>query len=645
MNGTTNITGNSGLKNNTNQMMLNEVISTSLMDCPKIRKSILIYMVPFYIKRKFKELESQIWEYAVMNMEEGVLYNHIQRFMGASISGKEYKLEPHDYRIYSLKSPHVNAEKEDSQDVILKSIQRMLNCIYRVENNNRYHPIPFKFCTQNKSFLSPKLIICPNAKTGILLFSIEPVVDVPISMSVLQSLNYILFKSYNETSTEAKDIVLKSYADLQDSWKQYQELMMPEKDLKSEKIKLQNNMDKTDNEKKKAGIEKAIKRIDCQILALNTEERVKQIDSIEKEIKDALVNETGNIIAIDIALSRPKTNVDNIEELMSHHWIIREFVNRLMSDFSHQLIERADNNRMHLFAYVQMDKTNDPNGELLEFSRLVRCQDKDYMVIPTSGGKPICQQLYGNIYIGSSVEGGGVLTFLQGPGNDFLKNFHTGPLTKSYLWIYLLALMQRHTLLQMSRELAEEYGYSGKTTDEQLKNLRKLMIEMSKTKINTYFTDVSDHSHLNALYYFCCTNFTVDRYFVDVDNKLAILKETLEQLHDEKMLQLEQDSLKIEKDNEKREKSNDRRQQNITKWVGVVAVVLTLFSALSDSYDLFSADKLNWIPQSLPSYELVSSTEFISSLFHLLLLLGAFTIVGAIAWIIIDRIQKEQQST
>ena len=617
---------------------------------PKIRKAVLIYMVPFYIKRNFIELESQVWEGAKMSMEKGILYSHIQRFMGASVMGENQTLEPHDYRIYSLKSP----KEENPQDIILRSIKRMLSCIYRVENNDTYHTIPFKFSTQNKTFLSPKLVICPNAKTGILMFSIEPAVDVPISMSVLQSLNYILFKSYNETSTEAKAIVLKSYAEIQDLWQQYKELMKPENDLKAEKIKQENNLGKTNNEKKKAGIEKAIKRIDEQILALNTEERSKQLEIIEKEIKDALDNEAGVINAIDIALSRPKTNVGNIEGLMSHHWIIRDFVNCLMSDFSHQLIERADNNRMHMFAYVQMDKTNDPDRELLEFSRLVRCQDKDYMVIPTSGGKPICQQLYENIYVGSSVEGGGVLTILQGPGNDFLKNFHTGPLTKSYLWIYLLALMQRHTLLQMSRELAEEYGYSGKTTDEQLKNLRELMIDMSKTKINTYFTDVSDHSHLNALYQFCCANLAVDRYFVDVDNKLATLKETLEQLHDEKMRLIQEKSLELEKESEKREKDNDkkqrmrektedRRQQNITKWIGVAAVVLTLFSALSDSYDLFSADKLNWIPQALPSFELVSSTEFVSSICHLLLLLGAFSIVGAITWKIIDVVQKHNK--
>jgi cation transport ATPase len=199
--------------------------------------------------------------------------------------------------------------------------------------------------------------------------------------------------------------------------------------------------------------------------------------------------------------------------------------------------------------------------------------------------------------------------------------------------------MQRHTLLQMSRELAEEYGYSGNDLESRLEHLRQLMRKMSKTKINTYFTDVSDHSHLNALYSFCCRNLAIDRYFADVDNKLATLKETLEQLHDEKIVELEQrqkqeqeEQTKIQEARLKLEKENDRRQQNITKWIGVVAVILTLFSALSDSYDLFGEDKLNWIPESL------------SSVCHLMLLFTAFFIVGAIAWKIIEDIQKENRS-
>ena len=72
-------------------------------------------------------------------------------------------------------------------------------------------------------------------------------------------------------------------------------------------------------------------------------------------------------------------------------------------------------------------------------------------------------------------------------------------------------------------------------TEKRLNNLRNVMDEMTIAKINTYFTDVSDHSHLNALYSFCCRNLSIDRYFSDVENKLYTLKEKLEQEHDAQM--------------------------------------------------------------------------------------------------------------
>ena len=551
-----------------------------LSDRPCIKESTLIYMIPFYIKRNYSEFVSDIWERATMTMEKGILYSHIQRFMGSSVNGEINNLEPHDYQIFSLKTPTRKKDNDSyrPEEEHLKSIHRMLKYTYFVSiAKNSFHPIPFKFSNKNDTFLSPKLIICPNAKTGILLFAIEPICKTPISMSALQSLNYILFKSYSEKSTEAKPIVLSSLIDQWDLWQEHKEIVKPEKSLKAQLSTLYNNKDTVKDEKKIQKINETILKLENEINVLWNEEKQERINYLETTIKKKLEISIDDIYAIDNALSRPKTNIDNVEELMGHHWIICDFTNQLMADLNGILKERADQNRMHLFAYIQMEKTDIPeNQELLDFSRLIRCQDKDYMVIPTTAGMPTCQKLYENIYVGSTVEGGGILTFLEDPNNSFIKNFRTGPLTKSYLWIYLLAIMQRHTLLQMSRELAEEYGYSGKDLNDQLANLRELMKEMSKTKINTYFTDVSDHSHLNAFYTLACNNLAINRYFTDVESKLNTLKETLEQLHDEKMEKIK-----------KEEKAIDRFQNKILKWVAILALALTMFSGLNDSFDYF----------------------------------------------------------
>ena len=168
----------------------------------------------------------------------------------------------------------------------------------------------------------------------------------------------------------------------------------------------------------------------------------------------------------------------------------------------------------------------------------------------------------------------------------------------------------------MSRKLAEEYGYSGKDLNSRLKNLRQLMEKMSKTKINTYFPDVSDHSHLNAIYQFCSNNLAVNKYFIDVDNKLSTLKETLEQLHDEQM-----EAYK------RTEREMDKIQNKIVKWVAVFALALTWFSCLNDSFDYFS------------NFRSINA-ERTSSIIYAAKVIGIVIVTLAIAWAIIGILQK-----
>ena len=55
----------------------------------------------------------------------------------------------------------------------------------------------------------------------------------------------------------------------------------------------------------------------------------------------------------------------------------------------------------------------------------------------------------------------------------------------------------------------------------------------------------------NSFYLLTCNNLAINRYFADVESKLNTLKETLEQLHDEKMERIKND-----------EKANNRFQYN-----------------------------------------------------------------------------------
>ena len=590
-----------------------------------LEKAVTFFMMPFYIKekevkevQKFLSENSSIWERSKMSIDKGILYSHIQEFLSNSVTdyrktGKvpsEDKLAAHDYRIYSL-----SKERNRFLGMLDKDTEHVAFVKISTGGKNVLQAISFRFNNSDKDypqFFSPKLIICPNSQVGLLLFSIE-LLDYK-DTEHLSKLNYALFK---DQGSQSSNIFLPKQV----------KLLKEEEDINSIRKQITKNIQairKLKNRAKESRHEKA-KAIDKSMIeAKNSELKNSYQEYKEKHVQFLLdcrnrlqLDErvTAKILNIDKALGNKTPDGGyNIRELLEHNWTMSQLTECLMSDLRGKYI-RADEFRLHVFTYLQVNEvtSHDPNL-LTDFSRIIRCQDEDYLVLPSSFGHPVYEQLFENVYIGSTVEGGGVLVSLRGRGDDFMKSFDKGPLTHSYLWVYILAVMQRHTLLQMSRELAEEYGYSGKDLESRLEHLRKLMRKMSKTKINTYFTDVSDHSHLNALYSFCCKNLSVDRYFADVDNKLATLKETLEQLHDEQM-----EAYK------RHEKKMDNVQNKILKWVAVFALALTLFSGLNDSYDYFS----NFLDaESSPAT-------------HALIVIFIIVSVFMIAWRVVEGIQNK----
>ena len=622
----------------------------------KLEKAYTFFMMPFYIKdnqsiEPSSDTES-VWTRASMNIDKGILYSHIQEFLSKSVTEDENEdippaaeLASHDYRIYAL-SP----ESRRFDKMMDNETEHAIIAKFTVNGEKTEREITFRFNNTAKDlplFFSPKLIVCPNAKVGILVFSIE--ITSQKDIESITKLNYALFKTYKDNSSQTKEIYLPAQIK---PLKLEKELTAISKSITTQ----QNSISKLEQRINENSTNEAKRKSDAGNLAKSCEELKKkqqeyetkkeQLDQISKELLDKK-NFMRRVEGIDVAFGSRKVSQKEIDieelkaqytldDLRTHCWTMRQLTESLMSEFDGRY-ERADEFRLHVFTYIQAKRDNSTDADMISnFSRLVRCQDEDYLPLPVSFGDPVYEQLFENIYVGAAVEGGGVLTFLQGTGDNFIKDFDKGPLTHSYLWVYLLVIMQRHTLLRMSRELAEEYKYANNSVDERLKKLRAVMDEMTRTKINTYFTDVSDHSHLNALYAFCCRNLSIDHYFADVENKLYNLKETLEQAHDQQMEIYETEKKKEQEEQteiqEARlalEKENEKRQQMIGKWIGVIAVILTLFSALSDSYDLFGEDKLDWIPGS------------ISPICHILLLFGAFAIVGGITWKIIDTIQED----
>ena len=584
-------------------------------------KAYSFFMMPFYIRedqvknvQRILSAESSVWKRLRMNVEKGILYSHIQEFLSKSVEEDKQTgelpcgrdLASHDYLIYSL-----SQESERFRGFMDSNAEHAIILKKTIEKRKELMQISFRFKNTMKDgplFFSPKLVICPNAQVGLLLFSIEMTNQKDVES--LSRMNYALFKTYKEDSSQTVKVYVARQAKM---LMNEDKLNVMRKDISKTMQSVRKLKDRLKTSKDDA----VKKNVENLILSSYNAIREKysaykaENELFVKSCKEKLQEDERFIHRINDVDRAMGNNVPNdgygMRELLDHNWTMRQLTESLMSELEGKY-NRADDNRLHVFTYLQVDKEVGQNPQLLsDFSRIIRCQDQDYLPLPTSFDQRVYKQMFENVYVGSTVEGGGVLTVLQGAGDDFMKSFDNGPLTHSYLWVYILVIMQRHTLLQMSRELAEEYGYSGNDLESRLEHLRQLMRKMSKTKINTYFTDVSDHSHLNALYSFCCRNLAIDRYFTDVDNKLATLKETLEQLHDEQM------------------ETYKRTESKIVKWVGVFALALTVFSALNDSYDYFD----NFFDaESAP-------------VTHALVVICIIVSVLAIVWRIVESIQRK----
>ena len=98
---------------------------------------------------------------------------------------------------------------------------------------------------------------------------------------------------------------------------------------------------------------------------------------------------------------------------------------------------------------------------------------------------------------------------------------------------------------------------------------------MAQNEINTYFVDISDHTHHNKFYKLCSRNLMIKEYFTDLLRKTRTLKEYLYQLMDQ------------------RNEEMLTRSEKITRIYTIAGIVFALFSGLNDAFDLLGEEKLS----------------------------------------------------
>ena len=608
-------------------------------------------MMPFYFddasKVTPKEKES-IWEVCNMTIDKGKLYNHIQRFIQSNEGGKG------DYQYYCL--------KEGGPAKYIREMLEMPMTIHRRRQEST--PISFSFNLEKKdSFFSPKLVICANARVGVLILSVS-MLSKNNQLNTIRRLcdmNYSLFKTYKKSDTQKEStqnahIYLSQQADAlegkMDMIKQYRQKIaeweekerqaqeqISEWNKREEELNTIINGAKDEKEKKRAikKLEKAQvgrKGAERTLSEKHSEKNKEELQKLMEEIRSSVGDKTINDIkTIDKALHPVERHCHEKDELL-HYWTMLELTERLMEEFGHDSYWNFNPYRLHPFTYLRLNQNQFTPSAFDDFIRIINVQNRNYQVL-SDNSKILCEQTFRNIYMGSSTEGGGIMTLLpehkmsktstkhdktietekdEDSPYEFIKNFHNSSLSQGYIWIYLMVFVQRCTLLGVEKELSrfdfDDNSYNNEdNTPQKRELLRSLIKRMTQNEINTYFVDISDHTHHNKFYRLCSRNLQIEEYFTDVRRKTRTLKEYLSQLMDQ------------------RNEEMIARSEKITRIITIAGIVFALFSGLNDAFDLLGDNKLslNYIIKGLPT------------LVHHLLIVLIFLLVPLFSWLVITK--------
>jgi hypothetical protein len=268
-------------------------------------------------------------------------------------------------------------------------------------------------------------------------------------------------------------------------------------------------------------------------------------------------------------------------------WYLNGLVNFLLSDLKTNPITLFNEDRAHLLTYLSVEASQFDEKLINDYIRIIHCRNEKYQVMKEELdlGKYYAQT-FENIYIGSSVEGAAIMTLATDDAPEFIKNFKTGSLLTRYLWIYLLVYLQRHTLIELTKELMDidmEVAFDSKN------NLGQILSKLSIMKIKSYFTEISDYTQHNSFYRFCANKLSIRQYFDEIREKVNDLTVILQEkeLQQEKEIQRLEEQYFIEMTKQKEqelmqiketEKKEEQRNQKLSLLLGLIAIAQLFFA-------------------------------------------------------------------
>jgi len=203
-------------------------------------------------------------------------------------------------------------------------------------------------------------------------------------------------------------------------------------------------------------------------------------------------------------------------------WDTKGLVDLMLKDVSHNLFS---NIRMHVFTYCQIDDSQEEvlskQNLIPELLKLSRCVSDKYLLPFEQLEKDGATfESFENIYYASSVEGTAIIAVSKKSNKGFISQMD-GNIRQRYLWIYMLAIIQRYTLLNMNRQLME----IDSANDE--KKLWNLIDTIKNVKIRCYYTDVSPYTQHSQFYQLCCRNLHIREAFDEIEEKTNALNMTI----------------------------------------------------------------------------------------------------------------------
>lgn len=577
-------------------------------------EAISYHIIPFALDGKFGAdhftmPEDSFWERTPLRLDSNVFYRHIQDFLMSSVTeGMSTGERPnYEFLVYSLKEspmrkditemlrgdaefrdfmlhhPSLGLTPEDSSTLyekwgaIDKSVRREVLMDYylqhdaqalqkimvhklleqvfclrledrnhvggkNVRDNSRY--VPFKIAENMKTqtFDSPKLMIYPDASVGMLV--------IPVAFNTTKGQIVSKLSMPDELKTPitmydfmaANNVLVRS--------KKTRKRVMP---LRS-----------------------------CGIQIMEKMGRNPQMERFLCAERKALVN-TCNTIYQVLNMDNP-TSGNGVSDYENFSFSFSDIIDFMLS-LMHIRYDRFNKKKSHIFTYLQINEEDVPEGGLgnadfhCDFIRIVRGEHANFQIIDDEHER-VYMQTFRNIFVGSSVEGGSILTIrTKNDDGGFIERFKEKSVDKRYIWIYILAYVQRMSLLNMVRELGGIDNTKDGNIIVPLRNLRDLYKRLSRIQVNTFYSAVSDISQHNQFYRLCTHNLGVELLLNEVDNKMNILSKCLQQEYDE-------EKERMQKDIDRLHQQNADAKERFGVYITLSVLLLAVFSGLNDLYDL-----------------------------------------------------------